>query len=88
MLVGYIAFFVQPHLHYRHTLYAVEDAMMLSEAYRNGLHGYLMIAGAVDALRKLGVKRCYCNEPPSSGIGRIYRRLGFNHAGNIWVCTL
>jgi L-amino acid N-acyltransferase YncA len=88
-LVGYLAFFVQPHLHYRSTLTAVEDLFLLAKPYRRGLTGYRMFTTAIDALRELGVKRVICHskvhfETERGGLDKFFQRLGFIHTDNFW----
>lgn len=61
-LAGYLAWFIQPHLHYRSTLHAVEDLFLLSAPYRRGLAGYRMFTSVFDALRELSVRRCIVHE--------------------------
>ena len=56
-LVGYIGWFIQPHLHYRSTLHAVEDLFLLTASHRRGLQGYRMFTESLAALKALGVKR-------------------------------
>ncbi len=92
-LAGYIGWFIQPHLHYRSTLYAVEDLFLLEASYRRGLNGYRMFTTAIDALRDLGVKRCIVHEKvhfeaERGGLGRFFQRLGFRHTDNFWAKTL
>lgn len=92
-LVGYIAFFVQPHLHYRQTPHAVEDLFLLAAPYRKGLTGYRLFLTALDALRELGVKRVILHEKTHfeqerGGLGKLFTRLGFRHTDNLWVRML
>jgi len=93
LLVGYLAFFIQPHLHYRSTLHATEDLFLLSAPYRRGLAGYRMFTTAIDALRELGVKRCICHtkthfEAERGGLARFFERLGFVHTDNLYIRIL
>lgn len=92
-LAGYLAWFVQPHLHYRSTLHAVEDLFLLSAPYRKGLTGYRMFTTAIDALREMGVKRCIVHskvhfEAERGGLERFFRRLGFEHTDNLYIKIL
>jgi GNAT superfamily N-acetyltransferase len=88
-LVGYVGFFVQPHIHYQNTLTAVEDLFLLSAPYRKGGNGLKMFSTAIDALRELGVKRVILHskvhfEKERGGLGRFFQRLGFEHTDNIY----
>lgn len=92
-LVGYIGWFIQPHLHYRSTLHAAEDLFLLSGSYRKGLAGYRMFTSSLEALRELGVKRCIVHEKAHfemerGGLGRFFARLGFLHTDNLWIRIL
>lgn len=91
LLVAYLAFFVQPHLHYRSTLTAVEDLFMLSAPYRRGMNGVRLFTTALEALRALGVKRIICHskvhfqaEREGGGLEILFNRLGFVHSDQIW----
>lgn len=94
LLVGYMAFIVGPHLHYRSTKTAMEDLFMLSPDHRKGLTGYRMFAGALSALKELGVKRVMLHdkvhwsaaraEIGEAGMDVLFRRLGFEHTDRIW----
>jgi GNAT superfamily N-acetyltransferase len=82
LLVGYIAFFIQPHLHYRKTLTAVEDLFMLSAPYRKGTNGVRLFTTAIDALREVGVKRVILHtkkhfQAERGGLDKLFTRLGF-----------
>ena len=89
MLAGYIGWFVQPHLHHRRTLTAVQDLYLLSPSHRRGLAGYHMFTSAFDALRDLGVKRVIGGtvtgfEPDRGGLSRVFERLGFENTELVW----
>src|SRR5258706_6612836 len=92
-LVGYIAFFVQPHIHYKSTLHAIEDLFLLSKPYRNGLAGYRMFKTALAALEEMGVQRVFCHTKAhfkndrGKDQGRFFERLGFFHSENFYVKT-
>jgi hypothetical protein len=54
-LVGYIVFFVTPHLHYKNCLTAHEDLYYLKPEYRKGFNGIKMFKFAQDYLKDIGV---------------------------------
>lgn len=88
-LIGYLAWWVKPHMHYKSTLTAVEDLFMLAPAYRKGLVGYKMFTTSLEALKARGVKRVMCNskvhfEEKRGGLDKFFDRLGFQHTDNIW----
>lgn len=91
LLVAYLAFFVQPHLHYKSTLTAVEDLFMLSAPYRRGMVGVRLFTTALEALRALGVQRVilhdkthFSAERAGGGLEILFNRLGFCQTDRIW----
>ena len=88
-LVAYLAFFIQPHLHYRQTLTAVEDLFMLAPTHRKGMTGIKMFTSAFEALKDLGVRRLICHSKTAfqaerGGLSRLFERLGFEQTDLIW----
>jgi len=61
-LVGYIFYFVGPHLHYKSTLHAHVDMYWLDPQYRHGWTGLRMFRAYDDELKRLGVVRSYLAE--------------------------
>ena len=41
-LIGYFISFIMPHIHYRNTVYALNDILYLAPEYRGGTIGYRM----------------------------------------------
>lgn len=56
-LVGYSAWIIGPSLHYRYNVFALNDAIYLDPAYRQGWNGVRLIDEAELALRALGVSK-------------------------------
>jgi GNAT superfamily N-acetyltransferase len=88
-LGAYIAWFIQPHLHYRTTMHAVEDLFMLSSPYRRGDNGARMFDECFPELKKLGVRRIICHsktafEKEHPGFRRFFEKRGFEHTDNLW----
>lgn len=93
MLVGYMAFWIRPHAHYKSTLTALEDLYMLSPAYRKGMTGVRFFTTAMAALKAHGVKRCFMHEKVHfesgrGGVGKLLRRMGFIHSDNLYSMML
>lgn len=84
--VGYAGWFVQPHLHFRRTLHATCDLVMLSPEYRG--YGIEMLRQAFQALRALGVQRCIMESTDALPLSPVLTRLGFAHRGDIWIKVL
>ena len=92
-LAGYLAWFIQPHLHYKSTLHAVEDLYLLSTPYRRGMTGYRLFTTSLTALKALGVKRCILHTKvhfahERGGLDRFMVRLGFENTDSIWIKIL
>lgn len=88
-LVGYMAFFIQPHLHFKSTITAVEDLYLLTASHRKGMTGYRMFVTAIDALKAHGAQRLYLHckvhfEKDRGGLGQMFERLGFVHTDNYY----
>lgn len=56
-IVGYSVWFVKPHIHYRSTIYAMNDLLYLSPKYRNTGLGLRLIAFSEAELAKLNVTK-------------------------------
>lgn len=93
-LVGYIGVFIQPHIHYKSSLHAVEDLFLLHPEHRQGMAGYRMFTGLIAALPELGVTRFICHsklhwrsrhDKPMDG---LFRRLGFAATDMLWLLKL
>lgn len=88
-LVGYIGWFIQPHLHYKSTLTATEDLFLLSAPYRRGMNGVRMFLSSFEALKELGVKRIIAHtkvhfESERGGLDKLFGRLGFVVTDSLW----
>lgn len=88
-LVGYIAFWIRPHAHYRSTLTAIDDLFMLAPEYRKGMTGYRMFTTALEQLKELGVKRVMLHdkehfEQRRGGLRKVFERMGFIRTDNIY----
>jgi GNAT superfamily N-acetyltransferase len=68
-LIGYIAWFVQGHLHHQRTLFAVDDLFYIHPDERAWLVGKRLILGAEERLREMG-----------AGWVILHRKLGFRNA--------
>lgn len=88
LLVGYLGLWIIRHMHYP-ILMAVEDSFLLSAPNRRGYVGIRMIQGVSAALREMGVELLIIHEKvhfaaERGGLGKFYRRLGFEHTDNLW----
>lgn len=88
LLIGYSAFFVNRHLHYRHTLHAVNDYFWLSPERRRGWAGVRLFRDSERLMQGLGVVKMMYHIKPhvmlgatkSGTAGDILLRLGYRHA--------
>ncbi len=85
-LIGYNAFHVTPHIHYRHSAHAVNDVVYLDPDERKGFAGVKLIRGTEALLREVGaVKIMYrCKTHVNIGHGEKTLRdllvaLGYRH---------
>ena len=56
-LIGYIIFFMQPHVHYKGCLTAYEDVYFVKKEYRKGRVGIRLFQYAESVLKSRGVNR-------------------------------
>jgi hypothetical protein len=90
VLIGYNAFLITPHLHYRQILQAVNDVIYLDPAER-GSAGVRLIRGTEALLRELGVQRILYHTKlhvllgrrKQGRVGDLLERLGYSHVENI-----
>lgn len=81
-LVGYIFFFVFPHLHYASSCWAQSDIFWLDPLYREGWAGIRMFKTAEKQLQEWGAKVVTINvklhfEASRGTIGKLLERLGY-----------
>src|SRR5271169_2127952 len=85
LLVGYIGVFVQPHMHHRRSLPAVEDLYAMSVPYRRAANVCAMFVTAIAAIKELGVQRIiWTSLVGHRGMAALLKRLGFVHSENVW----
>jgi hypothetical protein len=76
-LVGYNAFFVQPHMHYAGLLVAQNDVFWLCEEVRRGTTALRFLRYSEDALKKMDVRKIVYHCKSSNNFAPILYRLGF-----------
>lgn len=87
-LVGYVAWIIAHHLHYRTLLFAHDDAFFLHREYRRGGEGIKLFEFCENALREMGVKRLACHEKIRFPLGPFFIRLGFRNVERNWFKDL
>lgn len=76
ILVGYHAWFVGYHMHYKASYTAVSDVVYLLPMFRRGLEGYRFIKFSLESLREINVQRAVMNVKIHHDFGKVLERLG------------
>jgi hypothetical protein len=84
VLIGYIIFFVMPHIHYKSMLTAFEDIYFLKKEYRKGRIGIKMFQFAEKVLKGMGVHRLICGTKIHSDNSSLFKYLGFKMTDKIF----
>lgn len=90
-LVGYLAVFVQPHLHYSTSLNASQDVLYVRPDQRGSRTGLNLIKFAHDQLRTEGVSVFYqhVKHREDLNIGPMLGRfLGYEQVDEVWAVRL
>jgi len=76
-LIGYIVFFVSPHMHYMSCLTAFEDVYYLRKQYRKGRTGIKLFQKAEQYLKELGVNRILYSTKLHLDNSKLFEYLGY-----------
>lgn len=76
-LIGYIIFFIQPHIHYKQCFTAFEDIYYLKKEYRKGRTGIKMFKFAEEYLKSIGVQRVLYGTKVHLDNSRLFEYLGY-----------
>lgn len=95
VMVGYNGFFIQPPLHSRSTLWAVNDLVYVDPDHR-GLAGVKMLRQTEHMLRELGVRIVmYASKPHDlsgkrgrDSVGQLFEKLGYEPFDQSWTKVL
>jgi len=87
-LIGYIIFFVYPHLHYRTCLTAFEDIYFLKKEYRKGRAGIKMFQFAEKVLKGYGINRVIYNTKVHSDNSSLFEYLGYKFVDKVFTKLL
>jgi len=92
-LIGYNAFAIYPHVHYKSTMYAFNDVIYVDPAER-GIAGVRLVRGVEPMLKALGVKKViyhtkvHVHVGHNDGlVGDLLNCLGYKHFENLY-CKL
>ena len=88
-LVGYFISFVSPHLHYKSTIYAMNDIMYVIPSYRGSTVGYRLIKGAMTDLKvNCNADILVIHMKVKHEFRKLLNRLGFCLAEENWEVSL
>jgi predicted acetyltransferase len=87
-MIGYIIYFIAPHLHYRTCLTAFEDIYFLKKEYRKGRTGIRMFQFAEDALKSQKVNRVIYNTKVHSDNSALFEYLGYKFIDKVFTKLL
>lgn len=76
-LIGYIAFFIKPHIHYKDLIVASNDVLYLKKEYRLGMTGVRMLKYAEQTVKELGADKITWHVKHSSDFRPILHRMGY-----------
>lgn len=78
VLVGYSAFFVQPHLHYKGSVVGINDAIYLIPEKRLGKTGVKLVRYAEIGLKARGVEKIYYHAKLANQFGDLLAALQYH----------
>jgi hypothetical protein len=87
-LVGYIIYFIAPHLHYKTCLTAFEDIYYLKKEYRKGRTGIRMFQFADKLLKNQGIHRVIYNTKVHSDNSSLFEYLGYKFVDKVFTKLL
>jgi len=87
-LIGYIIFFIAPHLHYRTCLTAFEDIYFLKKEYRKGRTGLKLFQFAEKTLKNQGINRVIYNTKVHSDNSALFEYLGYKFVDKVFTKLL
>ena len=87
-LIGYIIFFVSPHLHYKSCITATEDIYFVKKEYRKGRVGIKLFQYAEQVLKERGVQRIIMHTKVHLDNSRLFEYLGYKWTDKIFTKML
>jgi len=87
-LIGYIIYFVMPHLHYKTCLTAFEDIYFLKKEYRKGRVGIRLFQYAEKMLKEQGINRIIYNTKVHSDNTSLFEYLGYSFMDKVFTKLL
>jgi len=88
-LIGYFISFISPHMHYKTTVYAINDILYMDPRYRGGTQAYRMMRGAIEDLRdNCNVDRLVIHMKVDHEFRRLMKSLGGTLTEENWEIKL
>lgn len=78
VLVGYSAFFMKPHIHYKDLIVATNDVIFLKKEYRLGITGIKLLKYSEQKVKELGAKKITWHVKYSNDFRPILHRMGYS----------
>jgi hypothetical protein len=76
-LIGYSAFFLKPHIHYKDILVASNDVLFLKKEHRVGRFGLKLIKYSEQKMKELGANKITWHIKSSNDFSPILHRMGY-----------
>ena len=76
-LIGYSAFFLKPHIHYKDILVASNDVLFLKKEHRVGRVGLKLIKYSEQKMKELGANKITWHIKSSNDFRPILHRMGY-----------
>lgn len=87
-LIGYIIFFLQPHIHYKTCMTAFEDVYYVSPEHRRGRVGIRLFQYAEKVLRNIGINRIILHTKIHLDNSRLFEYLGYKNSDKVYTKLL
>jgi hypothetical protein len=76
-LVGYSAFFLKPHIHYKDMLVGSNDVLFLKKEHRSGLTGIKLLRYSEQKMKEFGANKITWHVKYSNDFRPILHRMGY-----------
>jgi GNAT superfamily N-acetyltransferase len=87
-LIGYIVFFIQPHMHYSTCITAFEDVYFVRKDYRKGRVGIKLFQYAEKVLKERGINRIIMHTKLHLDNSRLFEYLGYKNTDKVFTKLL
>jgi len=87
-LIGYIIFFISPHLHYKSCVTATEDIYFVKKEYRKGRVGIKLFQYAEKVLKQFGINRIVMHTKVHLDHSKLFEYLGYKWTDKVFTKIL